>query len=309
MLVEINPDRPNIFLASYPRPNHGDTKLENILSPLADELINKRQDFPLTLIYGNLATIAECFLYFDNRMGNMQYEPIGSAPLAKNRMFSQFHAQYPDHERERMVQELVDGKSKLRIVFVTVAFGLRIDVKNIRRVIHIGVPHTLEEYFQEAGRCGRDGLPGNAVIYYNSYDISAAKKMSQSMRDYVKSNKCKREMILSYFGYKLPNRSGPDHMCCDFHQQHCQCEDCILISAAQMFELKDNTQLQKIALAGVHVVSATCMFCLLQLCKTFSRSKSLKRNSLTKVSLLKSTTFNVSKIIHMGMRDKLHANG
>ena len=69
------------------------------------------------------------------------------------------------------------------------------------------------------------------------------------------------------------------------------------------------SHISKIALAGVHVVSATCMFCLLQLCKTFSLSKSLKRNSLTKVSLLKSTTFNPAKIIRMGMRDKLHANG
>jgi len=145
-------------------------------------------------------------------MGHLQYEPLGAAPLSKNRKFSQFHAQYPDHERERMVQELVEGKSKLRILFVTVAFGLGVDVKNIRRIIHIGVPHTLEEYFQEAGRCGRDGLPGSATIYYNSYDISAAKKnMSQSMRDYVKFDKCKREMILSYFGYKPPTRAGPQH--------------------------------------------------------------------------------------------------
>ena len=177
-------------------------------------------------------------------MGNLQYEPIGAAPLAINRMFSQFHAQYPDHERERIVQDLVDGKSKLRIMFVTVAFGLGVDVKNIRRVIHIGVPHTLEEYFQEAGRCGRDGLPGNSTIYYNSYDVSAARKnMSQSMRDYVSSNKCKREMILSYFGYKQPIQARPDHLCCDFHQKLCQCEDCILVSAAQMFELQENTKL------------------------------------------------------------------
>lgn len=248
--IEINPDRPNIFLASYPRPNQGDTKLENILRPLADELIDMRQDFPLTLIYGNLATIAECFLYFSNRMGHLQYEPLGAAPLSKNRMFSQFHAQYPDHERERMVLELVEGKSKLRILFVTVAFGLGVDVKNIRRIIHIGVPHTLEEYFQEAGRCGRDGLPGSATIYYNSYDISAAKKnMSQSMRDYVKFDKCKREMILSYFGYKPPTRAGPQHSCCDFHQQHCKCEDCILVSASQMLELHNNTQLQTTSVA------------------------------------------------------------
>lgn len=97
--VEINPDRPNIFFATCSRPNQGATKLEPILGPLADELIEKRSNFPLTLIYGNLATIAECFGYFSNRMGPFQYEPIGAAPIATNRMFTQFHAQYPDHEQ------------------------------------------------------------------------------------------------------------------------------------------------------------------------------------------------------------------
>ena len=123
------------------------------------------------------------------------------------------------------------------------AFGLGVDVSNIRRVIHIGVPYTLEEYIQEAGRCGRDGLLGNATIYYNSYDISTAKKnMSQSMRDYVKSDRCKREMILSYFGHKPPIWKGPEHLCCVFHQKHCQCEDCVLASAAQTLEIQGTTQ-------------------------------------------------------------------
>jgi len=246
--VEINPDRANIFFAACSRPNQGDTKLEPILGPLADELIEKRNNFPLTLIYGNLATIAECYVYFSNRMGPLQYEPIGAAPIGKNRMFTQFHAQYPDHERERIVLELVEGKSKLRLMFVTVAFGLGVDVRDIRRIIHIGVPYTLEEYFQEAGRCGRDGLPGNATIYFNSFDISTAKRsLSQAMRDYVKSDKCKREMILSYFGYKPPTRKGPDHLCCDFHKSQCQCDDCVLASAAQSLELKETTQYQSSA--------------------------------------------------------------
>ena len=72
---------------------------------------------------------------------------------------------------------------------------------------------TLELYFQDAGRCGRDGLPGNTTIYLNSFDISTAKRsLSQAMRDYVKSDKCKREVILSYFGYKPPTWKGPDHL-------------------------------------------------------------------------------------------------
>ena len=80
-------------------------------------------------------------------------------------MFSQLHAQCSDHERERTVLEIVEGKSKLRLFFVTVAFGLYVDVSNVRRVIHIGVPYTFALYIQEAGRCDRDGLQGNAIIY------------------------------------------------------------------------------------------------------------------------------------------------
>ena len=95
--VEINLARPRIFFAAFSRPNQGDTELEPMLGPLADELIEKRSNFPLTLIYyGNLATIAECFVYFSNRIGPLQYEPIGDAPIAKNRILTQFHAQYPD---------------------------------------------------------------------------------------------------------------------------------------------------------------------------------------------------------------------
>ena len=237
--IEINPDRPNIFFSSCTRPSHGDDKLAPILNPLVQELLEMRQDFPLTLIYGNLQTISECFCYVSNKMDYLQYHSIGATPIAINRMFSQFHAQYPDYERERIVQDLVSGDSKLRIMFVTVAFGIGIDVPNIRRVIHIGVPYTLEEYFQEAGRCGRDGQPATAVIYYNAYDISTAKRaMAPSMREYVKSDKCKREMILSHFGYKPPKRVEADHTCCDHHRKNCQCEDCLLVQAVEGIDFK-----------------------------------------------------------------------
>ena len=77
-------------------------------------------------------------------MGPLQYEPVHY--LANIQL-----TEYPEHGRERIIQNLVSGQSKLRLLFVTVAFGIGVDIHDIRRIIHIGVPRTIEEYFQEAG--------------------------------------------------------------------------------------------------------------------------------------------------------------
>ena len=234
--IIINPNRSNIYLSSSRRGNRGD-ELVNILDPLVKDLCAKRLDFPLTIVYGSLETISSCYSYFSNQLGHEQYEPLGAENLARNRLFSQFHAQYPEHERQRIVDELVQGNSKIRVIFATVAFGIGLDIPNIRQIFHIGVPYTMEEYFQEAGRAGRDGLPAKAHVYYNSYDISKGKKhLSQVMCDYVTKQKCKREMILGYFGFQVPATSDPPHECCDYHQQICNCDDCVIVSVSTMFE-------------------------------------------------------------------------
>ena len=72
--------------------------------------------------------------------------PINAEPLAKNRLFTQYHAQYPESERSRIVEELVKGTSTERVLFVTIAFGLGIDCNDIRRVVHIGVPYSMDDY-------------------------------------------------------------------------------------------------------------------------------------------------------------------
>ena len=192
VIISVNPDRPNIYFKSHRIKESGDARRKLILSPLVSQLKMERLDFPLTLIYGNLQIISDCYEYFSNNLEDEQYYPVGASPAAKNRLFSQFHAQYPNHEQEQIVKNLVDGTSKLRVLFVTVAFGIGIDLKNIRQVIHIGVPNTMEEYFQEAGRCGRDGQQSRAIIYYNSSDISVGKKIDRYHAEFRTRNKLQK---------------------------------------------------------------------------------------------------------------------
>ena len=240
MTIETNPDRPNVFYASHARPDRGEDKLEPILKPIVHELKLKKTEMPVTLIYGSLETIADSFLYFTSHMGKDQYYPSAAEPCAKNRLFTQYHAQYPEYERNRIIEELVKGTSTHRVLFVTVAFGLGIDCNNIGRVVHIGVPYSMEEYCQEVGTAGRDGLPARADIYYNSYDISLSRKnMTEVMRNFVKSKDCKRQIILNYFDHKVPDIQ-PQHMCCDFHLQ--QCHDCRLARAVDNIEISSDQQ-------------------------------------------------------------------
>ena len=142
-----------------------------------------------------MRVIGECFSLVSEMMGLLQYELVGSCQDAANKLFMQFHTNYPKHEREQIVQDLVSGKSKLRLPFVTVAFGIGVDVNNIRRVIHIGVPHSIEVYFQEAGRGGHDRFPACSTIYSNSYNLAPSQNLSAHMNDLVKADKMQEKLF------------------------------------------------------------------------------------------------------------------
>ena len=90
--------------------------------------------------------------------------------------------------------------------FVTVAFRIGTNCNSIHRIIHIGVPKTMEEYCKELG------WPARANSYYNSYNISKARKnMSDVMKTYVQSKECKRKLILNYFDHEVPKDQPQDH--------------------------------------------------------------------------------------------------
>ena len=216
-MVNRNPDRPNIAYVKFERPPSTQTldHLEIILQPIVDELISQKEEYPLTILYSDVSVIGFCYWFFEKKMGEQQY--VGDS-RPENRLFAQYHASYTEKMKTHIVSEICNDKSRIRIVFATVALGMGLNAKSVREVIHYKPPTSLSKYFQETGRAGRDGLPAIARLYYNATDIRSNRPGINS--DIVKycrnTTKCYRQIMLERFGYQVYDAGFDKKACCGF---------------------------------------------------------------------------------------------
>ena len=136
-----------------------------------------------------------------------------------------YHAGLSDEERADHQNKFI--KSQVDVIVATVAFGMGINKPDVRFVIHYALPKSIEEYYQEIGRAGRDGLASEALLLYSAGDIHRirfffkdksddesfkAEKLLQAMIDYAQCRTCRRKFLLNYFGeeYTPPTDGSQD---------------------------------------------------------------------------------------------------
>ena len=133
-----------------------------------------------------------------------------------------YHAGLSDAERADHQNKFI--KSQVDVIVATVAFGMGINKPDVRFVIHYALPKSIEEYYQEIGRAGRDGLASEALLLYSAGDIHRirfffkdksddesfkAEKLLQAMIDYAQCRTCRRKFLLNYFGEEYtPDENG-----------------------------------------------------------------------------------------------------
>jgi ATP-dependent DNA helicase RecQ len=118
-----------------------------------------------------------------------------------------YHAGLSATQRRDNLIAFLDGR--LKIVVATSAFGMGIDKPDVRRVLHWGPSHTLEGYYQEAGRAGRDGGPALCRMLWRPEDLGFG-HVTPAMRSYIMTRGCRRRALLEYFGERLERCGGCD---------------------------------------------------------------------------------------------------
>ncbi|MBI3977032.1 MAG: DNA helicase RecQ [Chloroflexi bacterium] len=200
-----------IFQGSFNRPN------------LYYEVRPKKAAYDQLVGYLRAHESASGIVYCLSRSGT---ESLAATLCTDGFRAAAYHAGLMGEERHRRQEAFI--RDDLRIIVATIAFGMGIDKPDVRFVVHYDLPKSLEAYYQESGRAGRDGDPADCILFYSVGDVARhqyfidrkesaterriAQWQLQQMADWAGGLTCRRRALLAYFDEPFAGQSGD---CCD----------------------------------------------------------------------------------------------